>query len=204
MYNPLITYIEGLKSNTSGIPEKRKKLLLQISDFVGSKLRWGNPAKLTFICTHNSRRSHFCQIWTATLADYIGLEGIRAFSGGTEATAFHPHAIQALERAGFTVENPGGENPCCRVYRGDKVQPLNCFSKKFDHPSNPSKKFAAVMTCSEADENCPVVSGASFRLSIPYEDPKKSDGTSEVTSVYDERCRQIATEMYFALQQVEL
>ncbi|MEO1256383.1 MAG: protein-tyrosine-phosphatase, partial [Bacteroidota bacterium] len=57
---------------------------------------------------------------------------------------------------------------------------------------------AAIMTCSEADAECPIVFGADSRIKLFYEDPKVSDGTSEEASTYDERCKQIAAEMYYA------
>lgn len=75
-----------------------------------------------------------------------------------------------------------------------------CFSKKFEDDFNPDKNFAAIMTCSDADENCPFVSGAEFRKPITYVDPKESDGTDREAAVYDERCRQIATEMFYMMK----
>jgi arsenate reductase (thioredoxin) len=75
-----------------------------------------------------------------------------------------------------------------------------CFSKKFGDPFNPQYDFAAIMTCSDADENCPFVPGATKRFSITYIDPKESDGTPQESETYDERCRQIAREMLFMLK----
>ena len=73
------------------------------------------------------------------------------------------------------------------------------FSKKYNDDFNPKEHFAAVMTCSEADEACPIVFGATVRISLPYEDPKVADNTPEEEARYDERCRQIATEMFYVL-----
>ncbi|MEO9872330.1 hypothetical protein [Ekhidna sp.] len=53
------------------------------------------------------------------------------------------------------------------------------------------------MTCSEADADCPFVSGASKRIKLFYEDPKVSDGTSDESKTYDKRCAQIASEMRY-------
>jgi hypothetical protein len=53
------------------------------------------------------------------------------------------------------------------------------------------------MTCSDADEACPVVVGAFARYAIPYKDPKQSDGSPAELTRYAERCRQIAREMLF-------
>jgi hypothetical protein len=54
------------------------------------------------------------------------------------------------------------------------------------------------MTCSQADAACPTVAGISFRVAIPYEDPKAFDGTMQEAQKYDERCRQISREMLWA------
>ena len=195
-------YIQSLKNDVEQIPKERKEKLWEISDSIWTKLRNGNPAKLTFICTHNSRRSQLCQIWATTLADHFGLDGIETYSGGTEVTAFNPRAVEAIRRAGFRVENPGGRNPYYKLYYNQEKDPLLCYSKTFDDDANPSKDFMAVMTCSDADRNCPVVPGTEFRITIPYEDPKQADGTPQEAQIYDQRCRQIAAEMYYMLSQL--
>src|SRR5690625_496827 len=100
MDTALREYINSLKKDVDQIPKERKKKLWEISDSIWTKLRNGNPAKLTFICSHNSRRSHLCQIWAATLAEHLGLEGIETYSGGTEVTAFNPRAVAAIKRSG--------------------------------------------------------------------------------------------------------
>ena len=73
------------------------------------------------------------------------------------------------------------------------------WSKKYDDPQNPASDFAAVMTCSDADEACPIVVGADARIPLFYEDPKDFDGTLQEEEKYDERCRQIATEMLYVM-----
>ena len=79
---------------------------------------------------------------------------------------------------------------------------MHCYSKIYDDPANANENFAAVMTCSEADKNCPFIPGASLRVPIPYEDPKIADDTEQEASKYDERCMQIATEMFYLMSQV--
>lgn len=184
------------------IPADRRERLKEIAAFIRRQLDAGKPARLTFICTHNSRRSHLGQIWAAAAAHYFGLENVETFSGGTETTAFNPRAVAAIRRAGFRVEAPGGDNPRYLVHMADEAPPLICFSKKFDDPFNPREDFAAIMTCSDADQNCPLVPGAGFRMPITYDDPKEADNTPEETHRYDERCRQIAAEMFFLFSRV--
>ncbi len=197
-FNPeLERYIDSLQEDIDSIAETRKEVLLSVADYIKNS---SNP-KLNFICTHNSRRSHLSQIWASVAAHQFGVQ-VKTFSGGTEATAFHPNAIKALERAGFEIKNPGGKNPHYEVFFSENADPMICFSKKFDDEVNPQTDFAAIMTCSEADQECPVVFGASARIKLLYEDPKIADGTAEEEEKYNERTRQIASEMFFAFSNV--
>lgn len=203
MYPALSTYIDKILPGMESIAEDRKTQLKKIALYIETKKQSNEPANLTFICTHNSRRSHMSQIWAATAAAYYGIEeGIHTYSGGTEITAFNPRAVAAIERAGFQVDNPGGENPHYQVQYAEDGRVMKCFSKKYDDPTNAQENFVAVMTCSEADKNCPFIPGASLRIPIPYVDPKEADGTEQETAVYDERCLQIATEMFYLMSQV--
>ena len=203
MYKKLENYIERLNSDFDQVSSLRKEKLREVADYIDSKLTDSKSARLNFICTHNSRRSHLAQIWTAVAANHYGIQQIETYSGGTEATAFNPRAVAALKRAGFRIENPGGENPKYQVHFSDEDAPLTFFSKTFDDPFNPESEFAAIMTCSDADENCPFVPGAEFRKPITYRDPKESDGTNQETEIYDERCKQIASEMFYMMSLVK-
>jgi len=202
MYSKLKKSISDLTQNFDSIPDERKETLKEVAQYISDELTEKGEVKLNFICTHNSRRSHLAQIWTQTAANYYEIEGVETYSGGTEATAFNPRAVAAIERAGFHVKNPVGENPRYEVKFSEDAKPMICFSKKFDDPENPEKNFAAIMTCSEADENCPFVPGTSFRKAVTYRDPKESDGTDHEKKTYDERCRQIGTEMFYMMSQV--
>src|SRR5688572_18825313 len=89
LYTPLVRNIERCINAFSQIPGERKKLLNNLSQFVEEKLKAGNEAKLIFICTHNSRRSHMAQLWAQAAAAYYGIFKVVAYSGGTEVTAFN-------------------------------------------------------------------------------------------------------------------
>ncbi|GAB4408423.1 MAG: protein-tyrosine-phosphatase [Bacteroidia bacterium] len=185
------------------IPAERQQALQKIALYIKSQHAAGQPARLTFICTHNSRRSHMAQIWSAAAAVYYGIEGVETYSGGTEATAFNSRAVSALQAAGFviTADEPG-DNPVYAVSYAEGRQPLRAYSKKYDAEGNPTANFCAVMTCSEADKNCPTVAGAALRVAIPYEDPRNYDGTDQEAAQYAERMHQIAREMFYLFSQV--
>ena len=156
-----------------------------------------------YICTHNSRRSHFGQIWAAVAASYYGISHVRTFSGGTEATAFHPNAIEVLREAGFEIVTSGANrNPLHDVRFGEQ-ESCTCFSKVYDDPANPSDLFAAIMTCSDAEENCPFIPGAEMRTAIPYDDPKAFDATEQQAEKYRERSDQIALEIVYAFSLIQ-
>lgn len=195
LYPSLGNYIVAAVARFDTISVERKAILKDLAEYIKST----NSPKINFICTHNSRRSHLSQIWAQTAAAYYGVQ-LETFSGGTEATAFNPNAVNAVAAAGFRVESEDVANPEYKVFLGDDHPPMVCFSKRFDDEVNPSSGFAAAMTCSEADSDCPVVFGADKRIKLFYEDPKVSDGTPEQEETYSKRCEQIATEMLYVLQ----
>ncbi len=120
----LMVYMNDAKEIVANIEPKRRQRLDDLAAYLRGEIAKSKSVKLTFICTHNSRRSHMSQIWAAAAA-YI-----QTFSGGTEATSFNPRAVEALKRAGFRVKNPGGENPRYEVRFSDDLSALVCFSKK--------------------------------------------------------------------------
>ena len=99
-------------------------------------------------------------------------------------------------------EIAAGQNPVYAVKFAADQTPLIIFSKKFDHPFNPNS-FTAIMTCDDADENCPFIPSAEKRLKMTFEDPKVSDGTNAEEAIYQERSRQIATEIKYVFQQAK-
>ena len=198
----LNAYILAVLKSESDLESKRIQQLEPLSRYIFNKISQGEAAALNFICTHNSRRSHLGQIWLQMAAAHYDIALVVAYSGGTEETAFNPRAVAALQRAGFAVEAGTGENPRYKISSSLGNLHLVSFSKKYDHLENPKKDFCAVMTCAEADEACPVIFGADLRVKLLYEDPKSADGMDHERITYDERCFQIATEMFYVMKQV--
>lgn len=196
-------YLSDRAGEIDQIPSERRERLKGISAYIRDQRAAGKHARLIFVCTHNSRRSHMAQLWAAAAAGAYGI-ALETFSGGTEATAFHPHAVEAMRRAGFEIETTSAEvNPVYHVRYGPALPTLSCFSKVYDQPPNPREGFAAVMVCTEADAACPLVAGATGRFTLPYVDPKAADGSHKEAATYDERCRQIAREMLWMMGTVD-
>lgn len=200
----LSTYCQELQKEFDQISEERKADLQRLSDYIKQKKADRASSQVTIICTHNSRRSHLGQLWLAVSADFFQITDIHTFSGGTEATALNPRVVKALKFVGFEVESGDldTDNPRYQIAWAKEQKPYIAFSKKYSEAPNPKTDFAAIMVCTEADVGCPLVSGADFRLSLPYDDPKAFDDTDLEGEKYLERCRQIGREMFYVMTQV--
>jgi hypothetical protein len=180
----------------------RQEHIKILANYILSKIKSGETAKLNFICTHNSRRSQFAQIWGATLADYFDLS-IECYSGGVEVTEFNFRAVKALQQDGFLICKNNSPNPLYSIRTSEDAKPYFAFSKCYDDPSNPQTGFAAIMTCDHADDNCPFILGAEIRIPLRYEDPKIFDGTAQEAEKYSERSHQIGAELFLIFKEVK-
>ena len=92
------------------ILDERKDILHVLVDYIDEKYSKGQRVSLNFICTHNSRRSQFAQIWAHTAAAYYNLK-VSCYSGGIQVTAFDQRAVASIIRSGFKVHKEGDYNP---------------------------------------------------------------------------------------------
>ncbi|OJJ22809.1 protein-tyrosine-phosphatase [marine bacterium AO1-C] len=202
LYPDLITFAQDIVKTFDLISTQRKTKLEKVSQYLTEKIANQQPIKVIVICTHNSRRSHLGQAWLQFAAEWYQISQLQAYSGGTEATAFHPSAVQALTEIGWKISpNTNDANPVYTASYGN-AQPLDMFSKEYTHKTNPQNQFAAIMVCTQADEGCPFVIGAEARFSIPYDDPKAFDHTELAQAKYAERSQEIAREMFYVMSQV--
>ena len=199
LFPELAETIAGFKPEE--LSPERKNILQPLIDYILSKRTNHQEVHLNFICTHNSRRSQLAQIWAQTAADYYDIP-VHCYSGGTEVTAFNTNAVGTIIGAGFSVNRMGGDNPVYSIQHSPESKPIRAYSKLFDDVENKADSFAAVMTCSHADENCPFIPGAESRIPVWYEDPKEFDGTPLEKLKYEERCNQIGVEMFYVFSAV--
>ncbi len=191
--------------NFGSISEERKIILQPLVDFIQEKASNGQEIRLNLICTHNSRRSHLSQVWAQTAAAHYNIKNVFCYSGGTEATAMFPMAAKTLVKQGFQIKTIAeGSNPVYAIKYSENEHPVIGFSKTFDDDFNPQSEFAAILTCSSADQGCPFIAGAEVRIPITFEDPKAFDNTPQQAEKYEERSVQIATEMFYVFSQVKL
>lgn len=197
MINQKIIEIQNLD-----ISNERKKVLQPLVKYIQKSVDNQGVANLNFICTHNSRRSQFSQVWAKVAANHYMIP-MNSHSGGVEITACNERTVASLERFGFGIQSDNStENPVYTISYDD-FAPIECFSKLFDHESSPTENFAAIMTCSHADENCPFIPGADERIPVRYNDPKAFDDTELEASKYDERSAEIASELFYTFSQIK-
>ena len=193
------------KFDLTSITSERKELLQILIDFIQEKVNKQEAVNLNFICTHNSRRSHLSQIWAQVAAANYNVPNVFCYSGGTEATAMFPMVGETLKTQGLIISKIAEtSNPIYAVQYNDNSHPIICFSKTFDDAFNPVSGFAAIMTCSSADQGCPFIPGAEKRIPLTFEDPKAFDNTPQQAEKYLERSIQIATEMLYVFEKIKL
>ncbi|MGY6560533.1 MAG: protein-tyrosine-phosphatase [Luteibaculaceae bacterium] len=179
---------------------ERKAVLAPMIDAVKGKLAQSESVNLNFICTHNSRRSQFGQIWAAVFAHSLALP-VKVASGGTEVTACNERTIKALKHIGFAVTQKGvASNPIYRVSYSENGSAENLWSKLYSDSG--FSNYIAVLTCSDAEQNCPFIPEAEARISLKYLDPKSADDSPNELKTYLERSAQIASEMWYVLNKV--
>lgn len=189
--------------NPDAITEERRILLHPLLGYIQSRVDDKKEVRLNFICTHNSRRSHLSQVWAQTLAAFFDIPKVFCYSGGTEATALFPMVAETLKNSGFHIETLSQDhNTVYSIKYAANSHPVIGFSKTFDDPFNPQSGFAAVMTCSQADEGCPFIAGADLRVPMTFEDPKVFDNTPQQMEKYQERSLQIATELHYVFSRI--
>ena len=191
------------KAEALPIQDERLPVLNQLIDYSKDRLGKSQEIRLNFICTHNSRRSQFSQIWAQVAASCYNVPA-KCFSGGVEVTAFNERAVASIRRSGFKVSCTGTENPTYKIDFSDLESPITAFSKLYDDRINPPTDFAAIMTCADADDNCPFISGTDVRIPLRYEDPKAFDDTDQEEAMYDERSLQIASELLFVFKSISI
>ncbi len=210
-------HLSLLATSYDQIDESRAAVGRQLADWIVETYRPGQPLAITCVCTGNSRRSILSATLVSASAAYYGLPEIRGFSGGTKPTAFNPRTVATLREIGLDITSLGEEaargdaataNLKHRVRWGrsldDALMQSVEFSKKYDDSLNPQSGFAALLVCSDAEEACPIIKGASVRIALPYLDPKLYDGTAIESLKYAERRDDIGRLMMSVMMQARL
>ncbi|MEM1135769.1 MAG: protein-tyrosine-phosphatase [Bacteroidota bacterium] len=201
---PLFNYIQERAKEFESIPKRRKQSLGLVSELILPAIMAGRNIRFVFVCSHNSRRSQFCQIWAQVAALYYSVDHLLFYSGGTEGSSIHKAVIQSLKKAGLLInKETKGKNPHY-IISAVQNQPLGTFySKRITAKENPKENFCAVITCPEAEKKLNLEAGTHLQVSMIYDDPRKVDGTKHEQKTYDKLCKKIATEMLYIISHAQ-
>lgn len=195
LFPELRQHAELLTTSFDMIDSRHYQAIDQLAAWIAANHRPDQTLHLLAACTGNSRRSILTAQMGNLAAAWYGFENVRFHSAGTIPSAFNPRTVRTLQQIGFRIEPTGKQlaglesrtpNPEYRVAWGEQMEMLE-FSKTLQDPSNPSRDFAAIMVCAEADSECPMVSGAALRVSMTFLDPKWFDDGEFEPAKYAER-----------------
>ena len=177
------------------ISKERKSELAEIARTIGERVNH-NPVSLIFVCTHNSRRSVFAEVWASVFIAHYNLP-LKAYSGGTEVTAVNQNTLACLESLGFDLTyDTSVKNPKVDIKISEK-KTITTFSKVYDDDFNAQSNFFALMMCMHAAENCPFIPNSLGRINLPYKDPKAYDDSPLKEKKYTETAFLIGTEFWY-------
>lgn len=213
----LAEHLSLLATTYDMLDEPRATAGRKLADWIVENYRTGQPLAITCVCTGNSRRSILSATMASVSAAYYGLPEIRGYSGGTKPSAFNERTIKTLREIGLDITSLGEEatrgdavtaNLKHRIRWGlapdDAAMESIEFSKKYDDAANPQSGFAALLVCSDAEEACPIIKGASVRIATPFLDPKAYDGTAIEAHKYAERRDDIGRLMMSVMMEARL
>ena len=146
---------------------------------------------VVLLCTHNSRRSQYCEIWSKYFSSTYKNK-INFFSAGLVKTTVHKQIYRSLERVGIEVDKNSSVN-----IENITIAP---FSKTLSDINK--KQFISIMTCSDSEKSCPVDPRSLINLQLFYDDPKRYDNTPEEAEEYDKTSFMIACEINFILKNI--
>ncbi len=209
LFSKVRNHADQLATQFNLIGERHQQSASELAAWISANYQPGKPLAVIIVCTGNSRRSILGSTLGNIAAAYYGLTDLHFYSGGTKPSAFNPRTVATLKDIGVEIEPTGKEaprgsageaNPIYYVKWGKEFETSE-FSKLYSDAQNPQKSFAAIMVCTQADAECPIVKGASKRISAPYQDPKEYDGTAVETEKYAERRDDIGRFMLSAIAQ---
>lgn len=183
----------------------RKPPLRACAGAIARRIGKHRHAGVVAICTHNSRRSQFAEVWLAVALAEVGLTEVVVASAGTETTAIAPGVIHALENSGFSVSGDHTlANPLVRIegHGIDRRLWSKTIGEAVPRVSGPTN-VVALMVCAAADASCPSVPGVGFQTRLQYADPKLSDGTQHEVAAYAKTCSLVEAEMRWLVRALQ-
>lgn len=137
------------------------------------------PARVLFLCTHNSARSQMAE----GILRHLGGDRVEVFSAGSEPTHIHPLAIQAMQDLKIDISQQYSKNMS------------EFFNQKFDY---------IITVCDRVREACPVFPGDPEHIHWSFPDPVEVEGsTTERERAFRETATQLTTRLNYLLLMID-
>lgn len=185
-------YLDDQSKQLGKVHAAHQAAMTELSRWIARREK--KQTDIIMVCTGNSRRSILGATMGNIVAAYRNKDHVRFHSAGTEPSAFNSRTIATLKAIGVVIEATGSQakqgakrepNPHYRMQWGQAAtSSIVEYSKTLEDVALPSRDFAAVMVCDDADAKCPVVQGADLRVAMTFNDPKAFDGKHEEASEY--------------------
>jgi arsenate reductase (thioredoxin) len=192
IYQAVRKYLDEVGREAAPANAVHQESMQKLGTWLASRAK--QKSDIVIVCTGNSRRSILGSTLGNIVSAYRQWPKVRFYSAGTTPSAFNPRTIATLQKIGVVITPTGSQakagksgdkNPHYRVQWGSAASAESLeYSKALGDVSLPAKDFAALMVCSEADQECPTVEGATLRLALPFEDPKTFDDTPKEAEEY--------------------
>lgn len=137
------------------------------------------PAKILFLCTHNSARSQMAE---ALLRAHVGARPIQVMSAGSHPTAVDPDAVRAMARLGIDIS---------------AQQP-----KHLDHFRGDSFDYV-ITVCDQVREECPAFPDEPNTIHWSIPDPAVADPDSARPAVFVATAQALATRVEYLLARLD-
>lgn len=137
-----------------------------------------SPARILFLCTHNSARSQMA----AGLMRHFGGEHVAVWSAGTEPQAVHPLALDVMNQHQLPTDELQSNHLATFI------------GQDFDY---------IVTVCDRARETCPVFPGDPTRIHWSFPDPAAVVGATAQRQAFEQTFRQLQIRIQFLLTTIE-
>lgn len=201
MKSSIKNYCDRRIAEFDQISEDRKAELKKLVAYL--RYKENDPVQLIFVGHQNARRSLFAQVWCKVAANYFQKKNVETYSMGEEETEIASNIVYTFMSLGFDLFVEGDDLNSRHFFVFDtRLNACICFSKTQYHRSVPHENFGTIFISSDTENTFGNKDGNELLLMLPFDDPQKSDGTSEAQQEYRKCSNQIAREMLYVFSEV--
>ena len=138
-----------------------------------------SPARVLFLCTHNSARSQMAE----GILRELGRNRVEVFSAGTEPSGIHPLAIKVMSGRGIDM----------RTHRSKHLEEYS--GQEFDY---------VVTVCDRVREVCPIFPGEPAHIHWSFPDPAAIEGDLKAQERgFEDTARQLTVRIQYLLLMID-